>query len=99
MDPTRTIPVQDYTPATLRAVVTQLEGSTTVDHLVYRESELDALWSLLDVEVRRAQARGENEARMQELRELFDAATDAHNLVGADDPEAAARRLRQVAGM
>ena len=99
MDPTRIIPVQDYTPATLRAVVAQLEGSTSVDHLVYRESELDALWSLLEHEVRRAQQDGASEPHLQELRRLFDAARDAHDLVAAEDPGAAALRLRQVVAM
>ncbi|MBI2761289.1 MAG: hypothetical protein HYX51_07685 [Chloroflexi bacterium] len=97
MDPTRIVPIQDYTPATLRAVVAQLEGSTTVDHLVYRESELDALWTLLEREVRLARQNGDSEARVQELHRLFAAAQDAHNLVAAEDPAAAARRLRQVA--
>jgi len=99
MDPTETISVQDYSPATLQAIVARLEGSTSVDHLVYRESELDALWSLLDLAVRRAQRNHESEARLQELRVLFDAAQDAHDLVGADDPSAAARRLRDIARM
>jgi hypothetical protein len=97
MDPTRIVPIQDYTPATLRAVVAQLEGSTTVDHLVYRESELDALWTLLDREVQMAQRNGEGEDRIEELQRLFAAAQDAHDLVAAEDPAAAARRLRQVA--
>ncbi|MGH2588676.1 MAG: hypothetical protein ACRDJE_27440 [Dehalococcoidia bacterium] len=96
MDPTETISVQDYSASTLQAIVAQLERSTSVDHLVYRESELDALWSLLDLEVRRAQRRQESEPRLRELRRLFDAAQDAHDLVGADDPSAAARRLRDI---
>lgn len=99
MDPTRIIPVQDYAPATLRAVVAQLEGSTSLDHLVYRESELDALWSLLELELRRARQQGESEQRIQEIGRLFDAAKDAHDLVAAEDPAAAARRLRQVVAM
>src|SRR5262245_37070952 len=99
MDPTRIVPIQDYSPATLRAVVAQLEGSTSLDHLVYRESELDALWSLLERELRRARQDGESEPHLQELRTLFDAAQAAHDLVGADDPAAAARRLRDVVEM
>jgi hypothetical protein len=97
MDPTRIVSIQDYTPATLQAVIAQLEGSTTLDHLVYRESELDALWSLLERELRQARQGGGSGARISELCSLFAAAQDAHDLVGADDPAAAARRLRQVA--
>ncbi len=99
MDPTRIIHVQDYSPATLRAVVVQLEGSTSVDHLIYRESELDALWSLLELELRSAQQHGSDTHQVHQLQRLCDAAKAAHDCVAAEDPAAAAIRLRQVVEM
>src|SRR5438552_1993758 len=97
MDLNRVVPIQNYSSATVHAVLAYLEVSTSA-HLVYREAELDALWSMLDVAVRSAGERGVNAEDQEELRSLFDAVTDAHNLVGDGDPAAAAARLRKVVG-
>ncbi len=96
MDPTRVISVQDYTPATLQAVIAQLERSTSVDHFVYRESELDALWSLLEVALRTARQQRAPAAEVAHLERLFQAVREAHDLVAAEAPLAAAARLREV---
>ncbi len=99
MDPTRIVAIQDYTPATLQAVIAQLECSTAVDHFVYRESELDALWSLLEVALRAARQRRAPAAEVARLERLFQAVREAHDLVAAEAPLAAASRLREVAGL
>src|SRR5215469_7981101 len=97
MELTRVVPIQDFSPATLRTVLAHLEASSS-GHLVYREAELDALWSMLDVAIRSAAARGVNPEDLDELQSLFRAVTDAHNFVGDGDPAAAAARLRDVVG-
>lgn len=96
MDPTRIVTIQDYTPATLQAVIAQLECSTSVDHFVYRESELDALWSLLEVALRTARHQRAPGAELARLERLFQAVREAHDLVAAEAPMAAAACLREV---
>lgn len=96
MDPTRIISIQDYTPATLQAVIAQLECSTAVDHFVYRESELDALWSLLEVALRTARQQRAPATEVARLERLFRAVQEAHDLVAAEAPLAAAACLREV---
>ncbi len=99
LEPTRVITVQDYTPATLEAVIAQLERSTSADHFVYRESELDALWSLLEVALRAARQRHALATEVARLERLFQAVREAHDLVAAEAPLAAASRLREAAGL
>jgi hypothetical protein len=96
LDPTRIISIQDYTPATLQAVIAQLERSTSVDHFVYREAELDALWSLLEVALRTARQQHAPATEVARLEGLFQAVRQAHDLVAAEAPQAAAARLREV---
>ena len=45
-DPARIVTVQDFSPETISRIVAHLEVSTDFEHLVYREAELDALWSI-----------------------------------------------------
>ena len=40
------VAVQDFSPETIGRIVAHLEVSTDFEHLVYREAELDALWSI-----------------------------------------------------
>ena len=46
MNPAHIVEVQDYSPETLRRIIEHLEASTDFEHLVYREAELDRIWSL-----------------------------------------------------
>lgn len=46
MNPAHIVAVQDYSPDTLRSIIEHLEASTDFEHLVYREAELDKIWSL-----------------------------------------------------
>ena len=95
MNPEHIVPVEDYSEDTLRSIIAHLEASTTFEHFVYRESELDAVWRLIEISLQHAAgAAGEGEAaRLQRLR---DAARDAHDLVADERPLEAAQRLRQV---
>jgi hypothetical protein len=43
--------IEDLSPATIEAVATRLAHSTTFAELVSRECELDALWTLCDIEL------------------------------------------------
>jgi len=54
-DPWRIIDVQALDPATVSAVIRQVEVSPQADQLAYRESEVDALWTLADMAVKDGQ--------------------------------------------
>lgn len=84
--------VDDYSEITIRAMIDRLERSTTPEHFVYRETELDEMWRVVDL--RLAQA-GESERR--QLVPLKAAIMRAHDLVGMDDkPLEAADALRRL---
>jgi len=84
----------DCSPETLAAILQQFEISTTFEHFVYRESELDEVCRLVDDALRGGQGRVDEPQRAR-WQIVFDAAVDAHDLVGVEEPARAAERLRQ----
>lgn len=84
--------VDDYSGATLGAMIDRLERSTTGEQFIYRETELDEMWRLVDI--RLIQAGGEERAALLVLREAI---MRAHDLVGMEGkPMEAARLLRAL---
>ena len=83
------VSVRDFAPATLQAIVAQLDASTEFEHLVYREAELDAIWSITGF----ALSQSPDEA----VERLHQAAHRAHDLVGEGRPREAAALLRTYA--
>jgi hypothetical protein len=63
--------IEDLSPATIQGVATRLALSTTFAELVSRECELDALWTLCDIELSYSHGRS--------------AATSASGSQAADD--------------
>jgi hypothetical protein len=96
VNPSNIVPVQDLLPATLRSLIALLEASSSFEHLVYRESEMDALWTQADMAVRSARARNAAAVEVEGLERLFAAAQAAHDLVAEEAPAQAAARLRDV---
>ena len=95
MSPDDVCPVEDFSSATLAALIDALERSTTREHCVYREAELDDLWRVVDTALRAARRDTRERERMLRLEELQTIAVEAHDLVGADErPLEAAARLR-----
>jgi len=45
-DPGHIVAVCDFSAETLQAIIAHLEVSTEFEHMVYREAELDAIWSI-----------------------------------------------------
>ena len=86
LNPAHIVTVTDFSPETLRRIIAHLEVSTDFEHLVYRESELDAIWSItgfcLSQKADAAVAR------------LHEGAHRAHDLVGEGRPQDAAVILR-----
>ena len=95
MNPAHLVPVEDFSEETLRNLVAHLEESTTFEHFVYRESELDEVCRLVDDALQGGRGRVDEQQRAR-WHAIFDAARDAHDLVGSEDPERAAERLRQI---
>jgi hypothetical protein len=89
-NPAHIVAVRDFSPHTIRAIAAHLEVSTSFEHLVYREAELDAVWSLTAFLL--AQTR--DPAQRKNLIRLHEAAHRAHDLVGAGQPRQAAALLR-----
>jgi len=84
--------VDDYSDATLRTMIDRLERSTTEEQFIYRETELDEMWRLVDI--RLIQAEGEERAALLVLKEAI---MRAHDLVGMEGkPMDAARLLRAL---
>ncbi len=46
VNPAHIVSVKDFSPDTLRNVIAHLKASTSFEHLVYREAELDAIWTI-----------------------------------------------------
>jgi hypothetical protein len=88
--PAHIVPVADLSPETLLAVIAHLEVSTDFEHLVYRESELDAIWSISGFLL----THESNPADRAALQRLHDGALIAHDLVAAGRAREAAAILR-----
>jgi len=92
LNPAHIVPVVDFAPETLSNIVAHLEVSTDFEHLVYREAELDAVWSLLGFSL----GSEGDPPRQKALLALRDAAHRAHDLVGQRKPFDAADCLRRL---
>jgi len=95
VNPAYQVPIDDFSDETLRNIVAHLEESTTFEHFIYRESELDEVCRLVDDALRDSQGRVDEQRRAR-WHVIFDAARDAHDLVGIEEPARAAERLRQI---
>ena len=89
-NPSHIVPVSDFTAETLQSIIALLEISTDFEHLVYREAELDAIWSITGFFL--AEERHSDHFRFVER--LHAAAHEAHYLVAEGLTAEAAARLR-----
>lgn len=90
VNPDRIVSVQDFSPETLRSVIEHLEVSTQFEHLVYREAELDAIWTITGYFLVNEPRSIEREA----VKRLHADVHLAHDFVAASRPDAAAQVLR-----
>lgn len=98
MDPDELMsPIDDYSPATLEAIRKRLSLSFEVEHMIYRESELDEVWRLLDADIHNAARDRLTSEHMERLRELRGLIVAAHDRVGNDGDTLAARDSLQRA--
>ncbi|NSX14709.1 hypothetical protein HTY52_11570 [Cupriavidus taiwanensis] len=85
------VSIDDYSPATLSSICARMAVSREVEHMIYRESELDEVWRLLDADVANAARDGGSAQQLQRLETMRALVIEAHDLVGNDGDTVAAR--------
>ena len=95
MDLDEILPVENFSDLTIQMLADRMQRSTTFEHFVYRESEMDELWRLLDIAVRSGDPDGlRDEEKLRSMRSIVH---KAHDLVGMDGkPKEAAEVLREA---
>ena len=93
MDIDDILEAEDFGRATLTRLADRLRASTTLEQFIYRETELDEVWRLVDV----AMSAAETSAERLRLAALREAVVTAHDMVGIEHrPVAAASRLGEA---
>lgn len=99
--------IEDLLPATIEGVADRLLTSRTFEELVYRESEMDALFTLVDIAIKTARHGNEigpppDPALLiasPDLYRLRDLIFAAHDLTHEDQQDEAAALLRKAAAI
>ena len=86
LNPKHSVAVTNLSQETLRELIAALEVSTEFEDLVYRESELDAIWSIAGFALKDER----NAVRRDAIARLRDTALLAHDLVADRRPQEAA---------
>lgn len=89
VDPGHIVSVKDFSPETLRNIIAHLRASTSFEHLVYREAELDAIYTITAFFLANEPASRRRDA----VNRLHAGAHEAHDLVADRRPGAAATVL------
>jgi hypothetical protein len=92
VNPAHIVAVVDFSPETLRQIADRLEASTRFEHFVYREAELDAVWSLTGFAMRWEK----DPSRRDAVALLRSVAHRAHDLIGEQRPDEALHALRSA---
>ncbi|WP_017934581.1 hypothetical protein [Nocardioides sp. Iso805N] len=91
--------VTELAPATLLEIAERLDEATSFEDQIYRESEIDALWTLVDIQVRQAELAGDPSG-LARWRSLHSRLWEAHDLIpDGRCPEAAAILRELAAGL
>lgn len=88
--------VTELTPAVLLGIAERLDAATSFEDQIYRESEIDALWTLVDIQVRQAELATDDVA-LERWRGLRARLWVAHDLVPEGRCAEAATILRELA--
>jgi hypothetical protein len=89
-NPSHIVAVSDFSIETLREIVALLDVSTEFEHFVYREAELDAIWSITGFFLQ----HGHGSAQYSIVERLHGIAHEAHDLVADGRAQDAAKLLR-----
>lgn len=95
MDLNDVLPVDNFSDLSIQMLADRLQRSTTNEQHIYRESELDELWRLLDIAAKRGDSDGVRDQTW--LVAMRNSVHRAHDLVGMDGrPKEAADILRKA---
>ncbi|CAB3795567.1 hypothetical protein [Paraburkholderia fynbosensis] len=83
--------IEDYSPQTLRELIGRVEKSRTFEQMIYRESELDEVWRLLDSDILTTERKGSNVPELENLVALRKMIVEAHDFIGNDSNTVDAR--------
>ena len=89
-DPEHIVPVSDFSTETLESIIALLEASAEFEHMVYREAELDAVWSITGFFL----LQEKNSACLKFVEQRHETAREAHDLVADGRTAEAATLLR-----
>ena len=89
--------VTELTPETLLGIAERLDAASTFEDQIYRESEIDALWTLVDIRLRQAELAGDD--ALARWRSLHARLWVAHDLIPEGECARAAGILRDLAGL
>ena len=92
VNPAHIVPVTNFSTDTLWSIIAHMEASTDFEHLVYREAELDAIWSITGFFLVNEPYSTEHET----VERLRAGAHKAHDLIAESRPEDAAKVLRTL---
>lgn len=95
MDLDDILPIENFSDLTIQTLADRLQRTKTAEQCIYRETELDELWRLIDIAARSGDPDGVRDS--ETLRRMRDAVHRAHDLVGMESkPIEAAAALREV---
>jgi hypothetical protein len=89
-------PIPDMSRPVMLQLIERIKKSRTDEQLVYRESEIDELWMLLDAAISEARWVGGKSAEIARMEAFKAVVMEVHDLVAVErDVGAAATRLRE----
>lgn len=88
--------VTELTRDTLLGIAERLDAARSFEDQIYRESEIDALWTLVDIRVRQAELAGDE--ALARWRAIHSRLWVAHDLIPDGECARAAGILRELAG-
>lgn len=95
MDLDDVMPVENFSDLTIQTLAERLLRTKSAEQCIYRESELDELWRLVDIAMRAGDPDGLRDS--EKLHQMRDAIHRAHDLVGMESkPVEAAEALREA---
>jgi hypothetical protein len=92
VNPAHIVTVTNFSANTLRSIIAHIEVSTDFEHLVYREAELDAVWSITGFFL----VNEPDSSRREAVKRLHTGVHKAHDLVAASRTVDAAALLRTL---
>ena len=88
-NPNHIVAVTDFSPETIRDVIAHMRLSATFEQLIFREAELNALWSLSAFALQQHSSADQRDR----IRRFREALVESHNLLGEKRPLVATEPL------